>query len=188
VFITSFGQPLVWGAHDISAERSKTEDVLRHIENLINETEEKNIFIKAFISDSAGEYAAARYVYFNSVSFNLLQTLILFIIKIYLFNFQLKCLVAKFNPERINVTHSNGIPSLAANKSSSLRNGTRKLPDDIADTVNDSEFWSTLFELQDMLYPLCGFLNKLQKDTARLYEVLHCFGYTIKILGGHQNF
>ena len=39
-----------------------------------------------------------------------------------------------------------------------------------------------------MLYPLCGFLNKLQKDTARLYEVLHCFGYTIKILGGHQNF
>ena len=86
VFITSFGQPLVWGAHDISAERSKTEDVLRHIENLINETEEKNIFIKAFISDSAGEYAAARYVYFNSVSFNLLQTLILINIKIYLSN------------------------------------------------------------------------------------------------------
>jgi len=84
VFITSFGQPLVWGAHDISAERSKTEDVLRHIENLINETEEKNIFIKAFISDSAGEYAAAQYVYFNSVSFNLLQTLILINIKIYL--------------------------------------------------------------------------------------------------------
>ena len=65
VFITSSGQPLVWGAHDISAERSKNEDVLRHIKNLINETEEKNIFIKAFVSDSAGEYAAARYVCFN---------------------------------------------------------------------------------------------------------------------------
>jgi len=55
---------------------------------LINETEEKNIFIKAFISDSAGEYAAAWYVYFNSVLFNLLQILILILIliniKIYL--------------------------------------------------------------------------------------------------------
>ncbi|CAB5364169.1 unnamed protein product [Rhizophagus irregularis] len=49
----------VWGAYDISAERSKT-DVIRHIENLISETDKERINIKAFISDSAEEYAAAR--------------------------------------------------------------------------------------------------------------------------------
>ena len=42
--------------------------------------------------------------------------------------------------------------------------------------------------MQNLLYPLCGFLNKLQKDTARLHEVLHCFAYTTKILDNHHNF
>jgi hypothetical protein len=35
--------------------------------------------------------------------------------------------------------------------------------------------------LQNLLYPLCGFLNKLQSDTARFYKVVHCFTYTTKI-------
>ena len=60
ILITTSGQPLVWGAYDISAERSKTEDIIRHIENLISETNRERINIKAFISDSAGEYATAR--------------------------------------------------------------------------------------------------------------------------------
>ena len=38
-----------------------------------------------------------------------------------------------------------------------------------------------------MLYPLCGFLNKLQKDTAQLFEVIHCFANTIKIFEKHQD-
>ncbi|CAG8698102.1 16615_t:CDS:1, partial [Dentiscutata erythropus] len=67
------------------------------------------------------------------------------------------------------------------------RGGARKLPDDIADIINDSEFWSVLFKLQNILYPLCGFLNKLQKDTTRLYEVLHCFAYAIKLFSNHLN-
>lgn len=37
------------------------------------------------------------------------------------------------------------------------------------------------------MYPLCGFLNKLQKDTARLYEVVHCFAYTTKIFSEHYD-
>ena len=49
------------GAYDISAERSKTEDVIRHIENLMSDANKDHVNIKAFISDSAGEYAAARY-------------------------------------------------------------------------------------------------------------------------------
>lgn len=60
VFITSEGQPLVWRAHEISSERSRTEDVIRHIKELMDDAMQKNIIIKAFISDSAGEYAAAR--------------------------------------------------------------------------------------------------------------------------------
>jgi hypothetical protein len=60
VFITSKGQPLVWGAHEISAERSRTTDVIRHIKEMTEDAKNKNVYIKAFVSDSAGEYAAAR--------------------------------------------------------------------------------------------------------------------------------
>ena len=60
VFLTTSGRSLIWGAYDISAERSKTEDVIRHIEKLMTDANEKHINIKAFIFDSAGEYAAAR--------------------------------------------------------------------------------------------------------------------------------
>ena len=60
VFITSKGQPLVWGAREISAERSRTTDVIQHIEELMKDAKQKNVCIKAFVSDSAGEYAAAR--------------------------------------------------------------------------------------------------------------------------------
>jgi len=60
VFITTNGQSLIWGAHDISSERSQTQNVINHIEKLITETEKNRINIKAFVSDSAGEYAAAQ--------------------------------------------------------------------------------------------------------------------------------
>ncbi|PKY55008.1 hypothetical protein RhiirA4_305502, partial [Rhizophagus irregularis] len=61
VFITSKGQPLVWGAHEISAERSRTTDVIQHIEEMMEDAKNKYVCIKAFVSDSAGEYAAARW-------------------------------------------------------------------------------------------------------------------------------
>ncbi|CAB5377538.1 unnamed protein product [Rhizophagus irregularis] len=169
VLITSKGQPLIWGAHETSSERSRTEDVMRHIEQLIDETENKNIYIKAFISDSAGEYAAARR-----------QLRRKYPARIFLPS-ALKFLSAKFNPDRTSINCTNGIPSITANKKSKRSNGECKLPDDIADSINDAEFWKSLFSLQNLLYPLCGFLNKLQKDTARLYEVVHCFAYTTKI-------
>ena len=41
--------------------------------------------------------------------------------------------------------------------------------------------------MQDLLYPLYGFLNKLQKDTARLYEVVHCFAYITKIFSEYYD-
>ena len=60
VFITSSGKTLIWGAKDISDQRSKTEDVKKLIKNLMNNAESKQIKINCYVSDSAGEYAAAR--------------------------------------------------------------------------------------------------------------------------------
>ncbi|RIA85686.1 hypothetical protein C1645_830412 [Glomus cerebriforme] len=160
------GQPLIWDAYDISAKRSKTEDVIRHIEKLMSDANKDHINIKAFISDSAGEYAAARdeqmRIYQKTITlitpgdtrWNSYYFCFHFILKT---KSALKFLSAKFNDSRTNVTKNN-------------------------------EFWSTLFELQNLLYLLCGFLNKLQKDTAQLHEVLHCFADTTKILDNHHNF
>ncbi len=46
--------------HKISSERSRIADVIQHIEELMEDTKEKKVNIKTFVSDSAGEYAAAR--------------------------------------------------------------------------------------------------------------------------------
>ncbi len=59
VLLTSQGQPLVWDAYDISEETSWTENVIQHIKNLIIETNNEGINIKAFISDSVGKYTMA---------------------------------------------------------------------------------------------------------------------------------
>ena len=75
--------------------------------------------------------------------------------------------MAKFSPQRT--------------KSRNSQTNTKFLPADIIQIINDSAFWSTLHELRNLLLPLCGFLNKLQKDIARLYEVLHVFAYIMKI-------
>jgi len=61
VFITSEGKTITWGAKDISSERSKTQDVIYHIKDIMEQASKHNINIKCFVSDSAGEYAAARY-------------------------------------------------------------------------------------------------------------------------------
>ena len=52
---------------------------------------------------------------------------------------------------------------------------------DIVQIVNDPLFWSILFELQNLLLPLCGLLNKLQKDVAQLHEVLNIFAFTMNL-------
>ena len=61
MFITSEGKTITWGAKDISSERSKTQDVIYHIKDIMEQASKHNINIKCFVSDSAGEYAAARY-------------------------------------------------------------------------------------------------------------------------------
>ncbi len=62
VFITSTGETLIWGAKDISDERSKTENIINYIKDIMVEAENNRIKINCFVSDSAGEYAAAWYI------------------------------------------------------------------------------------------------------------------------------
>lgn len=70
VLITSTGETLIWHAKDIGDERSKTEDVINHIKKIMIDAEKKEIKINCFVSDSAGEYAATRYVkYFSCVTY-----------------------------------------------------------------------------------------------------------------------
>jgi len=47
----------------------------------------------------------------------------------------------------------------------------------IISIIDNSDFWMNLVELEKILYPYCAALNLLQKDKARLYDVLHSFGY-----------
>ncbi|CAB4419113.1 unnamed protein product [Rhizophagus irregularis] len=255
VLLTSQGQSLIWGAHDISGEFSRTENVIQHIKNLMLETNNEGINIKAFISDSAGEYTAARKqlrreylnkvflpcmahqmnlvfgdIFKESVHYKRTSAEAVRIVSYfhkspyftgnlrdeqtriynktvsllspgdtrwnsYYFCFHsilktkvaLKFISAKFNEHRSNVIRTNGIPNVIPNNTSKKNNNERKLPDDIADIINDNDFWLTLVELQNLLYPLCGFLNKLQKDTASLYEVIHCFAYVTKIFNEHTD-
>ncbi|CAG8842820.1 12980_t:CDS:1, partial [Racocetra persica] len=60
VLITSQGEALIWNSHDISDQRSRTEDVKLLIKEIMNNVQEKDIKINCYVSDSAGEYAAAR--------------------------------------------------------------------------------------------------------------------------------
>ena len=69
----------------------------------------------------------------------------------------------------------------------SLPENNKVLPPDIIAIVNNFNFWSQLYELQNLLLPLCGILNKLQKDIARLHEIVHCFGWIIKIFMNHED-
>ncbi|GES95927.1 ribonuclease H-like domain-containing protein [Rhizophagus clarus] len=258
VFITSSGKTLIWGAKDISNQRSKTEDVKALIKSLMNNAESKQIKINCFVSDSAGEYAAARrqlrieypnkiflpcmahqmnlvvgdifkeslqywkaskdavrlVSYFHSSTYftGLLrneqmscygQTIALITPgetrwNSYYFCFHsvlkteaaLKALITKCSPERI------GTPSTSRTGLSHQRyrtntnnneNNYKNLPPDVIGIVNNVEFWIQLYELQNLLLPLCGALNKLQKDVARLYEIILCFGWIIKIFSSHEN-
>ena len=61
MFITSEGKTITWGAKDISSNRSKTQDVVYYIKDIMEQADKYNIKINCFVSDSAGEYAAARY-------------------------------------------------------------------------------------------------------------------------------
>ena len=50
------------------------------------------------------------------------------------------------------------------------------LPQNITAILLNDNFWQLITRLHTLLLPYCGALNKLQSDTARLYDVLQAFG------------
>jgi hypothetical protein len=63
VIITSEGRPYVWKAIDISLERETHVEVIKKTETMILELKNKKIDVCAIVTDSAGAYAAARYIF-----------------------------------------------------------------------------------------------------------------------------
>ncbi|RIA90416.1 hypothetical protein C1645_737884 [Glomus cerebriforme] len=102
----------------------------------MDDAQNKKVNINAFVSDSAGEYVAARWNSYYFCFYSILKT-----------QATLKFLSAKFNPECANIIHTNGIPNIEVDKRSKRSNGEHKLPDDITDSINNSKFWAMLFSL-----------------------------------------
>jgi hypothetical protein len=96
----------------------------------------------------------------------------------FLFFLLFQTLITKCSPECIGTpsTSRTGIPR--QHYKTNTNNENKCLPSDIIEIINDPRFWTQLFELQNLLLPICGALNKLQRDVSRLYEITHCFPLT----------
>ena len=60
VIMTSTGKSLIWGIQDMSGERSRTQNVVDLMEKWLENSRNDNLKIICIITDSAGEYTAAR--------------------------------------------------------------------------------------------------------------------------------
>ncbi|GET04238.1 DUF659 and ribonuclease H-like domain containing protein [Rhizophagus clarus] len=228
VFITSTGEMLIWGAKDISDERSKTKNVINHIKNIMVEAKNENIKINCFVTDSAGEYAAARKImqveYPNKVFLPCMAHQMNLIVEEIFKESDVYQRTSTKAVKIISYFHSSAyFTGLLRNEQKSLYDKTialiasgetwwnsyyfcfhsilkteaalkrhisttkKFLPPDIIAIINDSNFWSHLYELQNLILPLCAVLNKLQKDMAQLYEVVLTFGWAVKVFFDHPN-
>ena len=64
VILTSEGRPYIQKAVDISLERETHIEVIKKTEDIISELKNKEINVCAVVTDSAGAYAAARYIFY----------------------------------------------------------------------------------------------------------------------------
>ncbi|CAG8704033.1 8687_t:CDS:1, partial [Dentiscutata erythropus] len=55
------------------------------------------------------------------------------------------------------------------------------LPQLITVILLNHDFWQSIMRLHSLLLPYCGALNKLQSDTACLYNVLQAFGGILRM-------
>ena len=57
----------------------------------------------------------------------------------------------------------------------------QELPIRIITHLEDNEWWQTIEELESHLFPFMAILNHLQRDVARLSDVLHAFAYFMQL-------
>ncbi|GBB94004.1 hypothetical protein RclHR1_22700003 [Rhizophagus clarus] len=241
VFITSTDETLIWGAKDISDERSKTENVIDHIKSIMIEAAKIKLKLialrisqieypnKVFLPCMAhqmnlivGEIFKALDIYQQTstkavkiVSYFHSSAYFMGLLRNeqkslygkttalatpgetqwcnYYFCFHsilkteaaLKTLATKFAPEHLKGPSAS---QSGLQRQKYISNATKKfLPSDIIAIINDPSFWIHLYELQDLILPLCAALSKLQKDMACLYEVVLAFGWVIKVFSNHPN-
>ncbi|RHZ56075.1 hypothetical protein Glove_406g119 [Diversispora epigaea] len=60
LFITSYGEILIWKSSNISSERERIIDIIPKVEELIKESQEIEVTLNAIVSDSAPAYAGLR--------------------------------------------------------------------------------------------------------------------------------
>ncbi|CAG8475061.1 4559_t:CDS:2 [Cetraspora pellucida] len=167
VLITSKGDTLIWKAFDISCEHLKTENVIAYIKEIMNDAKNNNIMINCFGSDSAGEYVAAR-EYINKI-FLPCMALQMNLVVGNIFKESDTCLDISKKAIRIALAAKFAPSCLRENSQCSYEIA---LPNDILNIINNQTFWTKLYELQNLILPICGMLNKLQKDIARLHEAM----------------
>jgi len=54
------------------------------------------------------------------------------------------------------------------------------LPREIFETINTPTFWNQITNISQILDPYCKLLNVLQRDKARLFQVVHSMGYLVQ--------
>ncbi|CAG8463926.1 9039_t:CDS:2, partial [Cetraspora pellucida] len=61
------------------------------------------------------------------------------------------------------------------NTSIELRAEKKFLPENIITILKNENFWSNLFQLKEILLPFCFGLDKLQRDNAKLFEIIYYY-------------
>ena len=72
-------------------------------------------------------------------------------------------LATKFSPTRIGSVSTSRSGRSRQRFSLENTNVTKTLSAEVISIIQDPNFWVKLYELQDLLFPLCVILNKLQK-------------------------
>ena len=58
---------------------------------------------------------------------------------------------------------------------------------EIFEIIDSDEFWTNLTTIAEILYPYCKMLNILQRDNARLVQVIHSLAYLVQFWKNHTN-
>ena len=86
-------------------------------------------------------------------------------------------LISKYAPEEFDQEDQN--EEIYYSESETRNNKVLLL--DICKIIDSKIWWKEIRQLEKLLLPFCGALNKLQADNARLHDVLYSFGYFYKI-------
>ncbi|RGB40511.1 hypothetical protein C1646_753236 [Rhizophagus diaphanus] len=160
-----------WAFH---GNRENIEAAIKQINEFLVDIKAKDVKINIVITDSASSYNAAqlRRVHQDIVFLpyfmhqaNLCVADIFKSLPKFLETFKKATTIVKYFNASLKFTKD-----FQANSNKIMSNA-------IILIINDSDFWLNLTELEQILYPFCVALNILQRDKARLYDVLHSFGY-----------